>query len=339
MEVSSLDNKFFFIVGRGRSGSTLLTRILNMHSQICVAPEGLIILYLSSKFNKRKFDTNTINSFYRELWHEKRLHEWDIDREQLKMKLHNLNHPITFQSLCKTVYRQYAIRCGKDPNIILGDKNPLYSVFINKISNLFPDAKFIHIIRDFRDNILSYKNVKFDLNNTGSLAYRWKVYNKKILKCRKYNSDRFLSIRYESLINNPSDVLKKICKFLDIDYEPNMLDFYKYQNQKLKVWHTNLRKPLNKNSINKWKKQMNDTDKLASWKICRSIAKEFDYRVETITGNKKLLIIISIVYGTILGSILSLMERCLFLLPRPLYTMVINIYRTFTGALKYAGQK
>ena len=167
--MNTADTRMFFVLGRGRSGSDLLVRILNTHQQLSVAPEALFLINLYRKYaNVKNWNEQKILSFFHDLLLENRLTDWwQLDKKQLKHDLLKLSGEATFQTLCKTVYLNFAQQTGKENVKLLGDKNPTYTLFAKELLQIYPEAKFIHLVRDPRDNILSFKRVSFDLTNGG----------------------------------------------------------------------------------------------------------------------------------------------------------------------------
>lgn len=326
-------NRMFFIVGRGRSGTTLLTAILNIHPELVVPPEAIFILNLYNKYSKAHLNQKKIHSFYKDLWLERRIETWNLDHDKLKHELLSQKENTTFSDLCRIIYLNYAKNQGKSENVLLGDKNPHYSLFVNKLLDLFPEAKFIHMVRDYRDCILSYKAEKFDLNETAALAYRWRHYNYAILKQRKLAPEKFSLIRYEDLINRPEVELKKICTFLGVPFFPKMLEHNKYQNEnKIFAWQKNIIKPLDKKNIEKWKSMMKKKDFEKADYICRKVGKLFGYRSQPV--HKPVIMSLTVIWGIFCGYIMTMMEKFIFYLPLLLRSKLITYYRIITGSLE-----
>ena len=330
------ESKLFFIIGRGRSGTTLLRCVLNAHPRLAVAPEALFIMNLYREYAKvEHWDRGHLLSFYDDLWLEQRLNSWQLDKERLRGDLLACGTDARFADLCKVVYANFASRLGKDDVALLGDKNPIYCLLLPELISLFPDAKFIHTVRDYRDNILSYKEVKFDTNSTSALAYRWKKYNQEVLKASERHPQRFLLLRYEDLLTAPEYQLQRICRFLVVDFEPAMLDFYKAQpNALVWEWHRNLRKPLEKTHIALWKSRMREIDVLKSDYICHEISSLFGYERSDKQGSAALCALT--LPGVVLGWTLTSLERLVFFLPTRWLAAAINSYRKLTGSLQRA---
>src|SRR5699024_9992968 len=105
---------------------------------------------------------------------------------------------------------------------LISDKNPAYSLFITEIKRVFPEAKFIHLIRDPRDVALSH------INNLGARsvalpAQKWILFNRCIEKEKKQNPAAFFTLHYEDFVAQPEKHLKYISEFLGISFESGSL--------------------------------------------------------------------------------------------------------------------
>ena len=90
---------------------------------------------------------------------------------------------------------------------------------------MFPKSKTLLIIRDLRDVVVSFKKMTHAPNNDYLIA----LFNaiSAMDHCIEYENaypDRFYGIRFESLKANPEREVQKICKFLEVSFEPSMLD-------------------------------------------------------------------------------------------------------------------
>ena len=98
---------------------------------------------------------------------------------------------------------------GNYGTTILADKNPHYSLWAKELGEIFPKAKFVHIIRNPFDNIASFQNVRFDINDTIGLALRWKTFNEAIFDAGL--DERCFVLRYEELVETPEETVKRLC--------------------------------------------------------------------------------------------------------------------------------
>lgn len=259
----------FFILGRPRSGTTLLTTLFNAHPNVRIAPEFPILLPLYQKFRKvRDWDEETIRSFVDHLFRQyvfnyRSLDHYMLDREQFTEALMDLKHRGTVQDFLKSInYHSFSVY-EKGETRIIGDKNPVYSIYARRFLKIFPEAKFICIIRDYRDNFISIRKLselKLEAPVLPMQVYRWKYAAKLFGACSRQHPGRFRIIRYEDLVNDPEQTLQELCSFLGIPFDPAMLEFHKKKDETLNAYHDpliekfhgSLLHPVNTTRMNQW---------------------------------------------------------------------------------------
>ena len=276
MNLSELDNiKVFFILGRPRSGTTLLRTLLDAHSNINIPFEGRIISDLYYKYASVKiWNEKILLNFYNDIFKLNKIEIWDFN-PKLKSNILELGKNATFERLVKLVYVNVDSLFVKNEILIIGDKNPHYSIrksYLNIIKKVFPNAKIIHIVRDYRAQYYSMSKMDFENTQIGNIPYRW-LYSYKIVKSTFGNSNNYFFLKHEYLTKNPKLVLMQVCEFLGVEFKPDMLEFYKfkekvlakYGNEVLKI-HSSLLNPVTDKFNDKWKavltdKQVNCLDK------------------------------------------------------------------------------
>lgn len=236
MNISEIEKiPFVFIVGRGRSGTTLLQNILDANKHVLMPIESRLIIYLKQKyFTKTKWNTNDVLGFIDDIYLDKKFRKyWNIKKELLQGKFLAIPlQKINFNLLCKIIYLSYESPYQKNKIQLLGDKNPTYSIFVKELMEIFPEAKFIHIIRDYRDNVLS--NIKVIKTESLPIAsHGWVCYNQEIEKIKKNNPTIFLTLKYEDLVASPEENTKRICSFLALEFNQEMLGFNKIIKKKV----------------------------------------------------------------------------------------------------------
>jgi hypothetical protein len=255
-----------FIMGKERSGTTLLQTFLDTNPSIVGPPESEFIVLLYSRFGKiRKWSEKDIYNFIEELYKEPWITKiWRIDRKLLTDMLISIKDVADYASICKVIY--YCMRRDKENILWISDKNPMYVIFINTLLKIFPEAKFIHLIRDPRDNVNSHLN-SFKVKNVRFLSMRWLYYNIFLNEVKMRVPGKFHTLLYESMVENPELEMKKICAFLNIPFSGEMVKntfperLKSFTGQKLihdRVLdiHANLLKPVNTSNIGKWRTEM-----------------------------------------------------------------------------------
>ncbi len=140
---------YLFIVGCARSGTTLVRRIVDAHPQIAITTEMHWISHYVNYFkNQNRLVTPELVS---ELTEHKRFAQFEIPREEFEGLLGS-GEPVPYPTFLNRVFGLY----GKIKNKpLVGNKTTGYVRRIATFHALWPDAKFVHIIRDGRDVSLS----------------------------------------------------------------------------------------------------------------------------------------------------------------------------------------
>ncbi len=263
-DISSIP--LFFIIGRPRSGTTLLRILFEAHPNVVIPPESPIIISLYKKYNKvRYWDEKIIREFTEDVFKQRYFDKWLIDKEVLYQNLLAEKGENTFQQLFKVICLNYRSVYEKDEVTLLGDKNPAYSLYPGRIHELFPDAKIIHITRDYRDNYLSLIRVNFEVPIVPLVVYRWKFAWKRMLKVKKQFPELFYTLKYEDLAADPEKKFREICEFLGLTFDPHVLSFYEKKeevektysgSEEIAIVHKSLFNPISTDRMNLWKKEL-----------------------------------------------------------------------------------
>ncbi len=223
----------FFILGRPRTGSTLLRTLFDAHPQVIIPQEWPMLLLLHFQFEKVKYwDKQKLEEFYQALFQPLRIPFWSIrnwpgiDLELLHKNILLCEGEQTLETLLKVVYFHYNSFFEKKEIFLIGDKNPAISNHPELLAKLFPTAKFIHLVRDYRDNLVSLLEVDFEMPNVTLLTYRWKYSYRVIEKAAAIHPDRFFKIRYEDLVKQPESQFGQLCSFLRIQEDVSIFSFH-----------------------------------------------------------------------------------------------------------------
>ena len=202
-------HSFVFIGGAPRSGTTLFQKILSLHSQISAGPEfdhlpGLIRQYSALK----KGLENGRQTFY-----------YDIDglKQSFRVLIENLLIP------------------KKGLKSLISEKTPDNALVFDQLYEIFPDGKFVLIIRDPRAIINSFNDVQRKARKIGntkvrigkSLNHDMSIVRNSILKGSNFiekHPSNGMYVYYEDLIQSPDETVKNVCNFLGIAFEIGMLE-------------------------------------------------------------------------------------------------------------------
>ena len=246
-----------FIVGFPRSGTTLLQSILATQKNVVSFPETHFFCSIKKhiKLNDSGFVSSVcIDEVFSKI---KKYVDFTFNIDTKNEIIDLLNDKLTI----KMLFEFLIISLIKDnynlndlDNVFWVEKTPGHINELHNIKIYYPNAKFIHIIRNPLNAIASYKKVfKNDLK-PNALMHKWKN-NIDIFSSfqKKYPKDTY-EIRYETLVGNSIDESRKVCSFLSIDFDARRLDKIKYFSKKLVLKdeihkHKNLSKNIENNKF------------------------------------------------------------------------------------------
>jgi hypothetical protein len=261
-EPGQLRSSPVFIIGAGRSGTTLLRSMLVASGQIAIPAETQIIHRLAILFNtSRSLGWEDQARLVIAAFESHRFFPlWQVDLAEVYPKV--LALPKQERSLARIideVYTSYAAQAFPRAKV-WGDQSPLHTFYLPYIHRIFPQARYIHMLRDGRDVTASLVS-RYGDGHLFESVLRWKTSLKRVKQLQGIISpDQFIEIRYEALVRQPELTLSQVCKFIGIDYSPSMLDYWKLPStieHKHYSYHKNLEKPVFDSSIGKWKEVLN----------------------------------------------------------------------------------
>ena len=226
------------VLGVSRSGTTLLKAMLDAHSELAVPSESYFIPQLWHRHGARPDRERFVDDLLR----LERIRAWGVDPEDVRCRL---PQQPTFAEAVQAIYRSYA-ESRRKPRF--GDKTPLYMQHLDVLDRAFPDAQYVHIVRDGRDACLSFQAMKrkprFNLSRPrglGDFACAWR---REVRDARRFGETRpYLELRYEDLVSEPEARLREACTFLGLEYEPAMLEYYRREDPQLYADHPRLAQP------------------------------------------------------------------------------------------------
>lgn len=221
-----------FIVGVGRSGTTLLRLMLDAHPEMAIPPETHFVPAMLESFEHLRVDPRRVLdamvSCPRSGWPDSGLAE-----EEMLGELRALR-PLNSPDAVRAFYRLYAARHGKSR---YGDKTPRYVTRLNRIGRAIPEAYFIHVIRDGRDVALSMNRRLVELRDSKPvpvkrLARRWR---RRVLNARHNElvADRYAEVRYEDLVADTEATLRRVCGLIELEFDPVMLRYHERAGERL----------------------------------------------------------------------------------------------------------
>lgn len=244
----------FFVVGAGRSGTTLLRLILAGHSRLHIPPETWFLRPLVRDFPLTGALTQPqLQRAVETMVQHERWPDLDLPADELRSQVAALTRS-TLVDLIDIVYRHLLAANGKQR---LGDKTPNYFAIVPELLTLYPDAKFIYLVRDGHDVAMSWIDAGWQRYYDS--GFEWPAAMAAMRRDRATCPSHVLEVRYESLVRHPAETARTICSFLGEAYECGMLD---WQDRTALVaprdrhLHGRLREPLSNDAIATWRRRL-----------------------------------------------------------------------------------
>ena len=211
-----------FVVGCPRSGTTLFRTMLSAHRSIAIPPETRYLMNMYWRrsrigdLRQREVRAQLASAIVDDP--ETRFRVLGLDGEQVKAEI--TDGPPTLGSAFGIIFRDYAQLFDKPR---WGDKRPAYYAFMDELDHLFPDAQFIHLIRDPRACVESLKRQEWYPDEAAPCAAAWVHAVRSASRSgRKLGPHRYLEVIYEELVSDPEKVSRQICDFLDEPFDEQM---------------------------------------------------------------------------------------------------------------------
>jgi hypothetical protein len=215
-EVENPSSAPFFIVGSARSGTTLLRLMLNAHPEVAVPSESRFVV----EFWEGR-DEVDVDRFLKKLAAYHLFAHWQVPIDAVRTEIGDVAS-CRYSDAVAAAYRAFARAHGKSR---WGDKTPRYVEHIPFLAGLFPGARFVHMMRDGRNVALSYANVPFGPKTVARAARLWaRRVEVGIRDGRALPQGHYLELTYERLIADSESEIGSLCSFLDLKFDPGMLD-------------------------------------------------------------------------------------------------------------------
>jgi hypothetical protein len=252
------DDRPVIVVGAPRSGTTMLQLMLLAHHRIAVPPENRFILPTYARrlaFGDLR-ETGNRAALARFIVETKghRIRDFGIRRRRLVDEI--VAGPPTLGSALGLVLKAYAERFDRAR---WGDKRPGYVHQLDVIHRLFPDAQIVHLVRDPRDVAGSLKTVPWGNQDTHHSAGRWHQAMALAADFDRRHPGTLVELRYEDLVADPEQTLRRLCTALGEEYDPAMAApeaLAQVAVPTRKTWHANTHQAPTGASVGKWRERL-----------------------------------------------------------------------------------
>jgi hypothetical protein len=207
---------FPFVIACGRSGTTLLRAMLERHPSMAIPPESYFPLSLYERYGRSA--PVDVAALATDLAANVRYRDWGLDAAATRAALDGAP---TYPAAIRALYGAYAAARGKDR---YGDKTPPFVLHMDLLAGVFPESRFVHLIRDGRDVSMSLVETEFGPRRITRAADVWRRrVERGMASGRALGPQRYLEIRYESLVADPAATLADVCRFIELERVDDML--------------------------------------------------------------------------------------------------------------------
>ena len=267
------------VLGVRRSGTTLLRVMLDRHSALAVPDESYFVPQLAHRHGR----TVDPAAFLDDLRRIPRLRDWGLSPGDVAPRIRS---GMPTGEAIGAIFEAYAAAQGKPR---WGDKTPLYMQYLPLLERLFPQASYVHLVRDGRDAALSHLTVAKGIMTEGwghprdvaGFACLWRA---EVLAARelgrRVGNLRYLELRYEDLVAAPEEELRRVCAFAALAYEPEMLEYAGTLDLSDKPHQQRLGQPPTP-GVRDWRTEMESADVRGFEQVAGDLLRELGYDVSS----------------------------------------------------------
>ncbi len=265
------------VLGVSRSGTTLLRVVLDRSPGIAIPDESFFVPLLA----RRHRGTIETDRFLDDVARIPTIRDWGVSASDVAPRL---RPGMPAGAAIAAIFESYADRAGKPR---WGDKTPMYMRHLALLERLFPDAQYVHLIRDGRDAALSFLELP-----EGSFTRTWAhprtpsefacLWRKEVRDARalgrRVGTSRYHEVRYEELVGDPERIVGAICQFAEIEFDPAMLDYAGSVDVSAKPHQQRLLRPMTA-GVRSWRDDMSPADVEAFEEVAGDLLRELGYDV------------------------------------------------------------
>ena len=283
-----------------RTGSSMLTMMLNRNDSVLSPSEEPFMLYLYREYHaKSKWTEKEIDQFilYFNRIAEKNLTLYFSPLENLKQQMLENSDDLNFDTLTRLIYSLFLPLLKKDSFTHIIDKQIKYILYSNFLEQLLPESQYVILVRDPRAVIASWK--KRELGLSKQIAYMakiWVINYQAVLHKIQNNPQKYLLIKYEDLVLENEQTLQHICSHFNIQFQKEMLSHHELPSSdpaslerlkilpdefvtKIKAFHQNTLSPINQSLISEWENTLNSKEIYLINHITHNVAIQYGYNI------------------------------------------------------------
>ena len=232
--------------------------ILASHSRLAIPPETRFLEPLVNRLPiHRPLSPEELEEAVGVITSNYRWPDMQMDTGEFQEAVSALDRPYLYQ-VAELIYRRHMSQEGKQR---WGDKTPCYIRIIPQLAELFPGARFIHMLRDGRDVAKSFQATGWYGPWLHDNTAEWtEALDFEERMAGSHLAAEMLQVRYEELVTQPEETVRRICAFLDEAFEPGMLTWQNHvtrlvPEREMSI-HKKLIRSLDAADAERWRREM-----------------------------------------------------------------------------------
>lgn len=202
-----------FVVGHPRSGTTLLATVLGRNSDLAMPPETQFFI------ENGDIEGKTLShAQFLQIIRDSRVKDLRLEESRLVEGFSKSDG--TAVAAFAAILEQFRKRIGKGR---VGEKSPLHLLHARFLLESFPGSKVVCIERNGADVISSLMRMPWSHRNFRRHVFDWRKSINHALHLEVVCPDRFKRVSFEGLTREPEQVVKEICQFCELQFQPEMI--------------------------------------------------------------------------------------------------------------------
>ena len=209
-----------FVFGAERSGTTFLGSLLGSHSEAVATPEAQFVTHVYRDVVTPDGAVDLSDAFTK-IGDHFRFKLWGLETSLPALGVYGVR---SYADLVLALVSEYAQTAGRPGARLWVDHTPGNLRTAALLRELFPEARFVHIVRDGRAVVASVRALDWGTHSARALTRDWVLRVGYGLAAESYlTPGRCLRVRYEDLLTAPEATLRRVCDFAGLTFEPAML--------------------------------------------------------------------------------------------------------------------
>ena len=251
----------FFIVGNDRSGTTMLRLVLDRGPSVAIPPESMFLADFAPVRRAGGLgDPERARRLLERVWRHPKVRLWGLPGGPPPVPT-GLSHAEAYRYVVEAPFRAYALAHGKPR---FADKTPPYLHMVDELLEVWPEARVVVLVRDGRDVALSIRRLPFGPNNVWAAAHWWARGIRVGLRAQEAHPGQVLTIRYEDVAADPQASVARICEFVGMAFDPDMLAIERADRSKIVAdqagWFPGLWRQIDAAGVGRWRTAMSPHD-------------------------------------------------------------------------------